>query len=66
MYVPRRVIAFPRDEDVPAPPVFAHRPKMLPRKVTAKKVWLPAILAGFWRDSATPRPETATASSRWL
>ncbi len=34
MHMPRRVIAFPRDEDVPAPPIPAHRTKMLPYEVT--------------------------------
>ena len=34
--MPRRVIAFPRDEDVPAPPILAHRLKMLPYKVTVQ------------------------------
>lgn len=32
--MPRRVIAVPRDEDVPASPMLAHRCKMLPHKVT--------------------------------
>jgi len=34
MHMPRRVIAFPRDEDVPASPVLTHRCKMLPHEVT--------------------------------
>jgi len=32
--MPRRVIAFPRDEDVPASPALAHRSNMLPHEVT--------------------------------
>jgi hypothetical protein len=47
------MIAFPRYEDVPTPPVLAHRTKMLPCTVTTEKALLPAILAGFWRDFAT-------------
>jgi hypothetical protein len=34
VHVPPRVIAFPRDEDVPATPILAHRSQMLPQKVT--------------------------------
>ena len=32
------MIAFPRDEDVPAPRILAHRIKMLPSKVTVGAV----------------------------
>jgi hypothetical protein len=28
------MVAYPCDEDVPAPPILSHRPKMLPQTVT--------------------------------
>jgi hypothetical protein len=55
--MPWRVIALPCDEDVPAPPILAHRLKMLPYRVTVQT-------GGYEPSAAVPLRSRAGSASR--
>src|SRR5207249_7479983 len=58
VHVAWRVVAFPRDEDVPASTLFTHRCKMLPYKETqSTSAGTSSATSRAARDSRVPAPD---------